>query len=49
MAPGVLGMSGAAALVRIGSLVELGASLFVGGWLYQELTAATTGPQARES
>jgi hypothetical protein len=34
---------------RIGRLVALCASLFVGGWLYQELTASTTGPQARES
>ncbi len=39
-------LAGAAPLVRIGSLVALGVSLFVGGWLYQELTtsAARTRP-----
>lgn len=42
-------LAGAAPLVRIGSLVALGVSLFVGGWLYQELTASTTGPRARKS
>jgi hypothetical protein len=30
-------LAGAAPLVRIGSLVALGVSLFVGGWLYQAL------------
>ena len=37
-------LAGAAPLVRIGSLVALGMSLFVGGWLYQMLS----GSEARE-
>ena len=37
-------LAGAAPLVRIGSLVALGMSTFVGGWLYQMLS----GSEARE-
>ena len=42
-------LAGAAPLVRIGSLVALGVSLFVGGWLYQELSASTSDARRGES
>ncbi len=39
-------LADAAPLVRIGSLVALGVSLFVGGWLYQALSGSETRRQA---
>ena len=42
-------LAGAAPLVRIGSLVALGVSLFVGGWLYQELSTSAPRQQQDES
>ncbi len=42
-------LAGAAPLVRIGSLVALGVSLFVGGWLYQELSTSSTPRQRSQS
>ena len=34
-------LSGAASLTRVGTLLVLGVSLYLGGWLYQRLAAAT--------
>ncbi len=42
-------LAGAAPLVRIGSLAALGVSLFVGGWLYQELSTSAPRQQQDES
>ncbi len=42
-------LAGAPPLVRIGSLAALGVSLFVGGWLYQELSASSTPRQRGQS
>jgi len=39
-------LAGAAPLVRIGSLVVLGISLYVGGWLYRKIPAEDESPQA---
>jgi hypothetical protein len=42
----VYDLAGAAPLVRIGSLVVLGVSLYVGGWLYRKIPAEDTCRQA---
>lgn len=42
----VYDLAGAAPLVRIGSLVVLGISLYVGGWLYRKIPAEEESPGA---
>lgn len=39
-------LAGAAPLVRIGSLVILGVSLYLGGWLYRKIPGSDNGPLA---